>query len=139
MRIRLLTFPQHVALRDGQRWISPVREIERYVEVSRRHLASRTAAFLWVAGGLVAETGFTAVGCLLALWLGWRSVAFWIAMISLSMYMINIFLMDLPQALIRRNACGDTSGLWVISRPSALVVTLAMLAIRATLVWSVLR
>lgn len=31
MRIRLLTFPQHVALRDGDEWVSPVRDLERYV------------------------------------------------------------------------------------------------------------
>ena len=72
MRIRLLTFPQHVALRDGDRWVSPVREIEHFVAVSRRNLSTRAAAFRWVAGGLVMETGFTALVCLLTVRLGWQ-------------------------------------------------------------------
>jgi hypothetical protein len=139
MRIRLLTFPQHVALRDGDRWFSPVREIGHFVEVSRRYLSTRAAAFRWVAGGLVTETVFTTVVCLLAVRLGWRSVTFWTAVSSLSMYLINVLLMDVPWALIRRQAFGDTSGLWEISRMPALVVTALMLATRLTLVWYVTR
>jgi hypothetical protein len=139
MRIRLLTFPQHVALRDGERWVSPVMDIEHYVEVSRRYLSTRAAAFRWVAGGLVTETGFTAIVCVLAVQLGWRSVAFWTAVISLAMYLINVLLMDIPWALIRRHAFGDTSGLWEIARMPATVVTISMLAIRLILVWYVSR
>lgn len=33
MKIRLFTFPQHVALRDGDLWVSPVANIERYIAV----------------------------------------------------------------------------------------------------------
>jgi hypothetical protein len=139
MRIRLLTFPQHVALWDGGRWVSPVNDIEHFIEVSRRYLSTRTAAFRWVAGGLVAETGFTTIVCILAMQLGWRSVAFWTAVISLAVYLINVLLMDIPWALIRRHAFGDTSGLWEISRLPALVVTALMLAIRLLLVWYVRR
>jgi hypothetical protein len=139
MRIRLLTFPQHVALRDGDLWVSPVKDIGHFVEVSRLYLSSRAAAFRWVAGGLVMETGFTTIVCILAVQLGWRSVAFWTAVISLAMYLINVLLMDIPWALIRRHAFGDTSGLWEISRMPAVVVTLLMLAVRLILVWYVVR
>lgn len=139
MKIRLLTFPQHVALRDGDRWVSPVSEIGRFIEVSRRYLATRAAAFRWVAGGLVAETAFTAVVCVLASQFGWHSVAFWTAVISLTMYLINVILMDVPWALIYRHAFGDTSGLWEISRPAAVVVTTLMLAVRFGLVRQAVR
>jgi hypothetical protein len=139
MRIRLLTFPQHVALRDGDRWVSPVRDLEHFVAVSRRYLATRAAAFRWVAGGLVTETGFSTIVCILAVRLGWHSVGFWTAVISLAMYLVNVLLMDLPWALIRRHAIGDTSGLWEIARMPALVVTVLMLAIRLILVWYVTR
>jgi hypothetical protein len=139
MRIRLFTFPQHVALRDGAGWVSPVTDIERFVEVSRRYLLTRSAAFRWVAGGIVAETGFTAIACVLAVRVGWQSIGFWTAVISLAMYLINVLLMDIPWALVRRHAFGDTSGLWEISWIPALLVTLSMLAIRLVLVWYVLR
>ena len=88
MRIVLLAFPQHVALRDGDRWVSPIRDIERFITVSRHHLASRGAAFLWVAGGMVFELIVTALACLASISVGWRGVAFWVACLSLSMYLI---------------------------------------------------
>jgi hypothetical protein len=135
MKIRLLTFPQHVALRDGDRSVSPVKEIEHFVEVSRRYLSTRTAAFRWVAGGLIAETGFTTIVSVLAVQFGWLTVAFWTAVISLAMYLFNVVLMDIPWAVIRRHAFGDTSGLWEISRLPASIVTFLMLAIRLSLVW----
>jgi hypothetical protein len=135
MSIRLLTFPQHVALWDGDRWVSPVKDIQHYVEVSRSYLLTRAAAFRWVAGGLCAETAFTILVCTLAMQLGWQSVAYWTAVISLAMYLINVLLMDVPWALVHRHAFGDTSGLWEISRLPAAVVTILMLAIRLLLVW----
>ena len=139
MRIRLLTFPQHVALWDGERWVSPIKEMEHFIEVSRRYLGTRSAAFRWVVGGLIAETGFTIIACILAVQLGWQSVAFWIAITSLAMYLINVVLMDIPWAMIYGHVFGDTSGLWGISRLPALVVTAFMLAIRLVLVWYVTR
>jgi hypothetical protein len=138
MRIRLLTFPQHVALRDGDRWVSPVKDLEHFVEVSRGYISTRAAAFRWVAGGLVAETVFTTLACLLAVQLGWQTVAFWTAAISLAMYLINVLLMDVPWALIHHHAFGDTSGLWEISKLPAILVTIMMLAIRLILMWYVI-
>lgn len=135
MRMRLFAFPQHVALRDEGAWISPITNIERYVDVSRRYLTTRSAAFRYVAGGMVVETVFTAFVCLTALQLDWRFLAFWIAAISLGMYLINVLLMDVPWALIRGHAIGDTSGLWTIAKVPTALLTLLMLADRICLVW----
>jgi hypothetical protein len=83
------------------------------------------------------ETGFTATLCIVAAQFGWLSVAFWTAFISLAMYLINVLVMEIPWALIRGHAFGDTSGLWEISRVSAVFLTFSMLAIRLILVWYV--
>jgi hypothetical protein len=112
----LLASPQHVALRVGERRLSPVDEIGRYVEVSRRYLISRAAALWWVASGLVTEAAFTVAPCTLATLLGWRSVVFWAAVLSLAMYLINVLLMDVPWAMVRRPAFGDTRGLWGVAK-----------------------
>jgi hypothetical protein len=135
MRIRLFTFPQHVALRDGDDWLSPIADIERYVNVSRRYLSSRGAAFRWVAGGMVVETIFTSLSCVTAFLLGWTFLAFWTAVMSLSMYVINVSLMDVPWALIRGHAFGDTSGLWIIAKLPAALLTILLLIVRISLVW----
>lgn len=55
MRIRLLCFPQHVALRDGQEWVSPI-EIERYVRLAEVYMPTAARALIFVAGGFVVET-----------------------------------------------------------------------------------
>lgn len=134
MKVVLWAFPQHVALRDGDEWVSPVRDIGRYIEVTRRHLRSRAAAFGWVGGGMLFELAFTAVVWGTAQALGYRDVAFWVACVSLGMYGINVALMDLPWALRYRCAAGDTSGLWQIAPVPTLLFSAAMLAGRVLLV-----
>lgn len=134
MKLVLLAFPQHVALRDGDEWVSPVRDITRYVEITRRYVATRGAAFRWVAGGMVLELAFVTVVWLLCRLTGYPALAFWSACISLGMYLINVCLMDLPWALRYRCAAGDTSGLWQIAPLPAMFFSLAMLASRLLLV-----
>jgi hypothetical protein len=134
MRLVLFTFPQHVAVQDGGDWVSPIRDIHRYVEVTRRHLRSRGAAFRWVAGGMVLELAFTAALWGAAVAAGYRGVAFWVACVSLGMYAINVCLMDLPWALRYKCVVGDTSGLWQIAPLSATVFSAVMVASRMLLV-----
>jgi hypothetical protein len=137
MKIRLFTFPQHVALRDGDSWISPVTNIEQYITVSRRYLATRAAAFRWVAGGFVVETVFSTLLCVTAFLLGWTFLAFWSAVISLSMYLIYVLLIDLPWTLLRGQPCGDTSGLWMIAKLPTALLTILMVVLNIFLVWLV--
>jgi hypothetical protein len=137
MKLVLLAFPQHVALRDGDEWVSPVRDIHRYVAVSSRHLRSRWAAFGWVAGGMIVELLFTTTVWTVAVASGYDRLAFCVAFVSLGMYVINVCLMDLPWALRHRCAAGDTSGLWQIARGPAVLFAAAMLGGRIALVaWS---
>jgi hypothetical protein len=134
MKLRLLTFPQHVALRDGAEWVSPVRDIRRYVDVTRRHFRSRAAAFAWVAGGMALELLWTGAVCAVALLAGYRELAFVAACVSFGMYAINVLFMDLPWALRYRTAAGDTSGLWEIAPWPAVIFSVAMVAGRVLLV-----
>ena len=55
MRIRLFTFPQYVALRDGERWVLPF-DLESYLAVMRRHLLTTPRLYLYTAGGMLLET-----------------------------------------------------------------------------------
>lgn len=136
MRLALFVFPQHVAVFDGHEWVSPVRDIRRYIAVTWRHLDSRGAAFRWVAGGMTLELAFTAGLWGAAMGAGYRGVAFWAACVSLAMYAINVGLMDLPWAFRYRHAVGDTSGLWQIAPIPAVIFTAVMVTSRALLVVS---
>jgi hypothetical protein len=134
MKIVLFAFPQHVAMRDGESWVSPVRDIERYIAITRQYFSTRGAAFRYVAGGMVFELCVTAAVCLAAWQAGWHALAFWAACLSLCLFLVNVFLMDLPWALRYHGAAGDTSGLWQIARLPAVLVSVAMLAGRIVLV-----
>ncbi len=134
MKIVLLAFPQHVALRDGNTWVSPVTDIARYVEVSRGYFATRWAAFRYVAGGFVVGTMFSVALCIAAMESGHRGIAIWVAGISLAMYLVNVLLMDIPRAIRFGHAAGDTSGLWQIAKLPTVSLTVLVLAIDVTLV-----
>ncbi len=134
MKIVLCSFPQHVAVRDVNRWVSPVRDITRYIAITRPYFTTRRAAFFWVAGGMVFELCVTAVVCLWAGIAGRDGLAFWAARMSLWLYLVNVCLMDLPWALRYRCAAGDTSGLWQIARLPAVLLSAAMLSCRVVLV-----
>jgi hypothetical protein len=133
MRLVLLAFPQHVAVRDRDVWVSPVCDIRRYIETTRRHLSTRAAAFGWVAGGMALESAFIAVLWGAAMWAGFHGVAFRAAGVSLAMYAINVGIMDLPWALRYRCAVGDTSGLWEIAPMPAVLFSAVMVIGRALL------
>jgi hypothetical protein len=135
MRIRLFTFPQHVALRDGDEWLSPVANIERYIDVSRRYLCTRAAAFRWVAGGMVVGTVFTVLVYSAAFIFGSTLLALWVATLSLAMYLVNVLVMDLPWALLRGHPCGDTSGMWMIAKVPAVLLAIVLVVVDAFLVW----
>ena len=134
MKLVLLAFPQHVAVRDGDEWVSPVKDISRYIAVTQRHLDSRWAAFRWVAGGMVLELAFATAVWGVALASGYPRVAFTIGCVSLGMYAINVGFMDLPWAWKYRCAAGDTSGLWQIAPVAALIFSALMVASRVLLV-----
>ena len=134
MRVVLFAFPQHVALRDGEEWVSPIQDIQRYITITQRYFGSYWTAFAWVAGGMVVELVFVTCVWSAALYMGYRAVGFWTACVSLSMYAINIGLMDLPWALRYRCAVGDTSGLWQIARLPAVIFSIVMATSRILLV-----
>ena len=137
MRIRLLTFPQHVVLRDGEEWVAPF-DLERYLAVMQRHLGSGARLFLYTAGGLLLETFFTVVASALTKEVGWSGVALMIAAQSLGMYLIAVLLWDLPMALRRGYPWGDVSGLWFIAKGPTVVLAVGLLAIRGLLLWYVI-
>jgi len=55
MRIRMFTSPQHVALRDGDEWVSPS-DTDRYIRVAEPFMPTTGTALLFVAGGFILET-----------------------------------------------------------------------------------
>jgi hypothetical protein len=134
MRIRLWTFPQHVALYDGARWVTPL-ELEQYLPVMQRHLGAGARLFLYTAGGMLLETVFAIGATVGAKIADWDGLAAMVAGQSACLFLIYLFVMDLPMALRRGYPWGDVSGLWFIARGPTVLLVVSMLAVRAWLIW----
>ncbi|MBI5380772.1 MAG: hypothetical protein HZA31_02615 [Opitutae bacterium] len=123
MKVRLAVFPQHVALREGDKWLSPIRDHERYVARSKALMKSRRGALGYVAGGLMSQT----VVFLAVVWLCqligvprmWQ-----IPVISALVSVPVLYLLaDLFAAKHAKRSVGDFSGLWEISPFVSVLVT----------------
>ena len=135
MRIRLFTFPQHVALRDGERWVLPF-DLESYFAVMRRHLLTTPRLYLYTAGGMLLETAFLLAVCLLALQWSQQWLVLLVAGMSLGILLVYVVVMDVPMAIRRGYPWGDVSGLWWLAKAPTVVLILGMLMIRGALVWA---
>ena len=138
MRIRLLTFPQHVALFVNGAWVSPVSpdDFEKYLAKMQTDLPTPARLFLYTAGGFFMET-LVAVGIVcVALALGYRWPAPVVAVCSSWLLVSYVLLMDLPHTMKTGVPCGDLSGLWKIARAPTGVLAFVLFAVRALLLWA---
>jgi hypothetical protein len=133
MRIRLLTFPQHVVLRSGEDWVAPTSQIERYVELVWEFLKTKPKVYLFVAGGFLWETLFTVTLGTVLILSGYSKMAWAIAGLSL-MIALPWLILD-PIMICRGRIFGDLSGLWFLNRPATLGFIFVLIASRGFLLW----
>jgi hypothetical protein len=135
MRIRLLTFPQHVALLADGKWVSPASpgEFEAYLAKMQACLPTPGRLFLYTAGGFLVETVGAVGAVCVALALGYRWPAQVVALCTSWLLVSYVLLMDLPHTLRTGMPCGDLSGLWRIARVPTAVLAVAMFAVRGLL------
>ena len=108
MKVVLGKFPQHVALRDGDEWVSPL-ETGRYVQLAQKFMPTTPKALTFVAGGFVAET----LGLLL--WVMFKLPQYHLA-ISLAVTMTLLYLIaDVIMYCRTKQASMDFSALYSIS------------------------
>jgi hypothetical protein len=132
MQIRLFTFPQHVALRYGDGWVSPA-DYDPYAETVWKHLTTTRRVYFFVAGGLLLETLFTIIVAVSLVQFGWAGLA--LAVLSVSLLMdASYLLVDMVMALRTGHAWGDFSGMWFLAKPPTALLVLVLLAPRAALV-----
>jgi hypothetical protein len=134
MRIRMFAFPEHVALREGDRWISPS-EFEPYLATMIQHLVTTPRLYLYVAGGLLTETAFSAAATISLVQLGWRNIGFLVAFMSFCFYVGAVLILDVLMASIRGHACGDVSGMWALAKWPTAALAVGLLVVRVFLLW----
>ncbi|ROR74499.1 hypothetical protein EDD31_2917 [Bogoriella caseilytica] len=126
MRIRLRPAPPHVALRDGEQWLSP--EDRAYVPAFVQYRESAPAAWIFIAGGFVAET-VAMVGLALAT----QAVAGLPAIVLLTSTAILLLYLagDVIGSARSGEPTGDASALWRLSKAGTLTLIAVLLGARA--------
>ncbi len=123
MKVRLTVFPQHVALSEGQEWLSPVGDHARYVARAKVLIRSRCGAIGYVAGGLLAQTAVF----LAFVWVCRATDVPRVWQLPLTCSLVSVpalyFVADLLATGRTRRPCGDFSGLWEISPMASVLVT----------------
>jgi hypothetical protein len=126
-------FPQQVQLRDAGGWIS-VSTFDRYFERLREFVPSRNGQFAYVVGGFVFETVFLAAITISLGLLGYWLYAIIAPGVSLMMYVIYVFAMDLPQSKALHKPWGDSTILHSLAPRWAIGVAFGMVVTRIVLI-----
>jgi hypothetical protein len=134
MKMRLLCFPQHIALLSAQGWVSPT-DRDAYLTVLDEHLGSGRRLFLFVGGGFFLESIVAMTAFVMAVAAGQQGVAAMIALMSFCLNAVYVVFMDLPLTLRHGQPFGDLSGLWYIAKGPALIVGVSLFASRSVMLW----
>ena len=133
-RIVLLAVPPHVALSDGQDWVSPFQN-DRFSTVYGRYDPERRYGRLFTASGLFAQTG---VAILTAGILGVTGIAPDVSrlIVSVSFGFVVCYLgWDVLATGWRGRPFGDNTHLWRLSPPYAIGTLATVLASHALVLW----
>jgi hypothetical protein len=133
MRVRLLRFPQHVELRDGGEWVSPVANIQRYIDLQWQHLKTMPRVYTYVSGGLILETVFTVCLSVVLIAVDRPKIAFAVAGVSLLMFLPWLIIDGV--SICRGRIAGDLSGLWFLARIPTLMLLFLFVATRVAIIW----
>lgn len=132
MKIRLFTFPQRVDLRDGRELIS-VKSFDRYNSLLLKYVHSQGGRFLFFVGGFLFETCFLIAFTMLLATNGFWLYAIVAPGVSLLMYLIYLFVMDIPQARSSQRPYGDTTLLYSLTPAGGVAVAGFMIGVRVLL------
>jgi len=138
MKICLATFPQHVALRDGEAWIDPW-DHQRYVSRSRALIKDKKGAIAYVSGGLVAQTIVFIAFVFTSKALGVGGL--WLIPLTAALVaepLLYLFA-DVVFSRLRQSPCGDFSGLWQISPWASVLVTSLVVATHLTVLVHIIK
>jgi hypothetical protein len=133
MRIRLFDFPQRVELRSQGRWLT-VDDFDSYFAQLGEWTRSVSTRFAFVAGGFAFET---LALILITISLARSGLVLFAAVapgVSLAMYLIYVFVLDLPHARRRAKPYGDSTILFAIAPNAAAAVAALMVGVRTALI-----
>ena len=138
IKICLLTFPQCVALKDGENWLKP-KDRERFVSKSREFIKTKLGSVFFVAGGFILQTIiFSLVFIGLILFDIGQAILEPITVAIVSQLFLYL-LIDLRKYSSSKTYWGDFTGLLTFSRLAAYMIIIPVILIHLTMLIYVLR
>lgn len=133
MRVVVANNPPHVALREGEAWLTPLDE--SYADVFQRHRSGVAPAWWYIAAGSVGESVVALVVIAGLMWAGADEVAgplAWATALVFTVYLVG----DAAMSLTRKVVSGDWSAMYVVQSVATVALALALGAVKiATLAW----
>jgi len=122
--------PPHVALRQGDRWLSP--DDPQYASAFAQHNPSMFAAWMFVAGGVLVETVLMLF--IAALCRGFGSLS--LVIVGASTALLLMYLVaDVALSLQRRRPYGDFGAMFTIARGPTVVTIMVVLLVRTVAIF----
>jgi hypothetical protein len=121
LSIRMFTFPQHVALRNEDRWVGP-REHQLYRKLCWEYLVTAKNVIRFVAGGLAFGTVFFLIGTAALRLMGREDIAIRFVYFSIVFNSIY-FAFEMVLYILFRRIFGDFSGLFALSKRTFISIT----------------
>ena len=112
--------PQYVALRDGDEWVGPD-ELRQYITVYEEYDPESEQKVAFIGGGLMVQTLGVILASAILVSIGLTEIAASIVSFSLG---ITVFYLiyNFTFSVYNGHPAGDFSGIWSVSRASALAV-----------------
>jgi hypothetical protein len=133
MKIRLLTFPQQVVLKDEKDWVS-VSDFDRYHSILNYYVPTPKGKYLYVSGGFLFETVFLVIFSTILWEYNYGLYAAVANGLSLMMFIIYLFAMDIPTSKSLNKPWGDTTILFSLTKNLTIIIVSIMILIRIALV-----
>lgn len=125
IRVQIAHNPPHVALRDGEVWLTPMDE--SYADLFQRHRSGVAPAWSYIAGGSMGESVFALALIAGLTWAGADEVALvlaWATAVLFAVYLVG----DAAVSLTRRAISGDWSAMYAVQPAATIGFALAMAA-----------
>ena len=126
LKICLWTFPQYVAIKDSNKWISPF-ERELYIEKSKEFIKSKVGAFFFVAGGFIMQTIVFSAVIIGLLSLNYNQTLTKSITLAIVLQLFLYLIYDFKKTGIAKKPYGDFTSLLTISRLATYIVMIPII------------
>jgi hypothetical protein len=132
-RFIVLAVPPHVALADGEEWVSPFQN-DRFSDVYGRYDPERRYGALFTAGGILAQAVLAVVVAVVVVAVGGAELGRDVVRLSLA-FLAGLLVVDLAATVSRGRPYSDATHLWRLDPLRAVAGFAATFGVHVAVLW----